>query len=1160
MVTRLVLVLAAILGIALGAAVPARAEIITGTFTYDDTDPARPMAPPVERAIAGARVDVFSCFPNASGGCNGWGFETTRTTSPTGSIAVFLSNPPGTRYGLRVYASNAAAVVVPSVPASGALLTPFFEKPGLPAGPEITRTVTAPTDVLDFTFRFTDAYSTAHFNVADTLSLGLAYAMANRDPAETDPIPPVRVTPDPSWAGLPFYNPVHKTLVLTPGFMFEDHTLLHEYAHFLEDAISNFLVLPSLHDGCTARSIVDPFGILPPINSPEHAWMEGFADYFASVVDTSLPSGRVVGTLGADAAIESPRAIPESTLPCAAARAAFNGESIELDVAATLFDAFDPLNLLVLGESTDTLEGFDQQVFQIFDRELDGPVAPEIQAFRAAWLARGLPASAFGRLFVLNGIRFRSNFPPLAKAGPDAVVSEGSTVTLDGRSSEDPETSVLGFGWSQTGGPPVALSNTNLSRTTFTAPAVGPAGTVLTFRLAVSDVTGSGAIDTVTVTVRDLGAAPTLSPATLDFGLAGAKKVLTATLTNGGPGPLGVGSKAVTGSSSFGYESSTCGSQLAAGASCTVSVGFTPPPSGAVTGALTVYTSNAPAASVSIDLRGRGGIPTAELDTAALNFGPVNVGATWSQTARLTNTGTVPVAVSGVTISAPGFSNTACPSTLQPGAVCVVTVTFAPTAAGPYGAVLRFQDDGGGPHDVALNGTGSPVGVAVAYPSPSSFGAIGLGAATGLQTFHLVNTGGASFAVSQVAVLGHFAEFPIKGDGCTGTVLPPGGHCVVLAFFAPQATGARAGALTFATTSGPATVLLEGTGIGKPTPGAWPQLAAGAARAGFAPDETTLDAASAATLHVAWDLALKAEAHSSPAVVDGVAYLGVEDGSVYAVDLVKQSVLWSFATGGAVRSSPAVDGGVVYVGSRDGSVYALDAASGAPLWTFGTKGPVDASPAVSGGVVVVGSDDGTLYALDAAGGSLLWSDVGGAPVRSAPAIDGSVAYAAADNGRVRAYELAKGTVLWTAFAGGAPSGVAVSGGAVLVGSSGGRLAALDSRSGAQRWAFAAGAAISSAPAVAYGLVYVGADDGTFYALEEQTGQGVWALPLGAAASVPAIADGVVHVVTTDGVVHAVDAWAQRELGAVEAKALSSAAVVDGAVYVGTADGLAAIGP
>src|SRR5262245_50877416 len=97
MATRLLLVLAALLAVALGAAGPARAGTITGTFTYDDTDPAPPATPstppppPTERPIAGARVDVFSCFPNAAGGCTGWRFETTTTTSPAGSISVSLT-------------------------------------------------------------------------------------------------------------------------------------------------------------------------------------------------------------------------------------------------------------------------------------------------------------------------------------------------------------------------------------------------------------------------------------------------------------------------------------------------------------------------------------------------------------------------------------------------------------------------------------------------------------------------------------------------------------------------------------------------------------------------------------------------------------------------------------------------------------------------------------------------------------------------------------------------------------------------------------------------------------------------------------------------------------------------------------------------------------
>ena len=74
---------------------------------------------------------------------------------------------------------------------------------------------------------------------------------------------------------------------------------------------------------------------------------------------------------------------------------------------------------------------------------------------------------------------------------------------------------------------------------------------------------------------------------------------------------------------------------------------------------------------------------------------------------------------------------------------------------------------------------------------------------------------------------------------------------------------------------------------------------------------------------------------------------------------------WSYATGGTVYSSPAVANGVVYVGSEDNNLYALDAKTGAKLWSYATGGPVDSSPAVANGVVYVGSDDNNVYALNA---------------------------------------------------------------------------------------------------------------------------------------------------------------------------------------------------
>ena len=47
---------------------------------------------------------------------------------------------------------------------------------------------------------------------------------------------------------------------------------------------------------------------------------------------------------------------------------------------------------------------------------------------------------------------------------------------------------------------------------------------------------------------------------------------------------------------------------------------------------------------------------------------------------------------------------------------------------------------------------------------------------------------------------------------------------------------------------------------------------------------------------------------------------------------------WSYTTGNYVESSPAVVNGVVYVGSWDHNVYALNASTGAKLWSYTTGG------------------------------------------------------------------------------------------------------------------------------------------------------------------------------------------------------------------------------
>jgi outer membrane protein assembly factor BamB len=63
---------------------------------------------------------------------------------------------------------------------------------------------------------------------------------------------------------------------------------------------------------------------------------------------------------------------------------------------------------------------------------------------------------------------------------------------------------------------------------------------------------------------------------------------------------------------------------------------------------------------------------------------------------------------------------------------------------------------------------------------------------------------------------------------------------------------------------------------------------------------------------------------SSPALAsDGTAFVGSDDGTVYAVGL-DGKLRWQYKTGGVTFSSPAIaPDGTVYIGSGDGRLYAF---------------------------------------------------------------------------------------------------------------------------------------------------------------------------------------------------------------------------------------------
>ena len=70
------------------------------------------------------------------------------------------------------------------------------------------------------------------------------------------------------------------------------------------------------------------------------------------------------------------------------------------------------------------------------------------------------------------------------------------------------------------------------------------------------------------------------------------------------------------------------------------------------------------------------------------------------------------------------------------------------------------------------------------------------------------------------------------------------------------------------------------------------------------------------------------------------------DHNVYALNATNGAKLWNYAMGNFAEdwSSPAVINGVVYIGSEDENIYALNVTNGDKLWSENLVGTIDSSP------------------------------------------------------------------------------------------------------------------------------------------------------------------------------------------------------------------------
>ncbi len=300
-----------------------------------------------------------------------------------------------------------------------------------------------------------------------------------------------------------------------------------------------------------------------------------------------------------------------------------------------------------------------------------------------------------------------------------------------------------------------------------------------------------------------------LSSASLSFGdqlLHTASSAQIVTLSNSGTAALAISS--ITAAGDF-AETNTCGSTLAVGANCAISVIFTPTVTGARTGTLTL-TDNAADSPQAVALSGTGIAPVASLSSASLDFGDQLLHtASSAQIVTLSNPGTAALAISSITAAGDFAETNTCGSTLAVGANCAISVIFTPTVTGARTGTLTITDSAGGsPQAVALSGTGTEPLLNIA-PASLSFGNQLLHTASSAQIVTLSNPGTAALAISSIAASGDFAE-----TNTCGSTLAVGANCAISVIFTPTATGARTGTLTITDNAGgsPQTVALSGTG------------------------------------------------------------------------------------------------------------------------------------------------------------------------------------------------------------------------------------------------------------------------------------------------------------------------------------------------------------
>ena len=327
-------------------------------------------------------------------------------------------------------------------------------------------------------------------------------------------------------------------------------------------------------------------------------------------------------------------------------------------------------------------------------------------------------------------------------------------------------------------------------------------------------------------------------------------------------------------------------------------------------------------------------------------------------------------------------------------------------------------------------------------------------------------------------------------------------------------------------------------------------------------------------LHLLWTFQAGDMIESTAAVVDGTVYVGVLDGSLYALDAQTGEKRWTYQANAAIKASPSVDNDVIYFGDGEGIFHAVDINSREMKWQFRTEGEIISSANLVEDRVLFGSYDGFLYCLNRENGELIWKfetegyvhgtpgiwtqsakESGdaqnfaivagcdsylrvlnvkdgtqaqqvnlGAYVGASAAISGNHIYCGTYGSEILGVNLETGEIAWRYrhpkrrfpfFA-----SAALTEDKVIIGGRDKMVHALSSETGESLWAYTAKSRIESSAVIVGNRAFLGTTRGMIIALDVSTGESVWEFATGSSiVASPSVANGRLYIGSEDGILY-----------------------------------------